>query len=224
MFKKGVGVVAVVSVIPVLFAAAAGAQEEKRVVNLSPGPEWKIASTFSGKTNYYAVVEDGKEKVLHAAYDPKLDTAILYRKLKVPRPYRAMKWKWRVAKFPVGANETIEGKMDSAASVYVYFEGTFKKYLIKYVWSAALEKGKHFETADSGVLKRMHLVVKEGPPPKTGEWRVEEVDLHADFRNFFFGGRADEEVPPVVGIGVLSDGDGTRSVVEADYAGFQLRE
>ncbi|MBI5527376.1 MAG: DUF3047 domain-containing protein [Deltaproteobacteria bacterium] len=217
-------VVAVVAVFWVLVRSTAGAEEEKKVVKLSPGPEWKIASMFSGKTNYYKVIEDGGKPVIRASYDPKLDTVIMYRKLKKPRVYSSMGWVWRVHKFPRDADETVEGRRDSAGAVYVYFKGTFREYVIKYVWSVALKKGAHFETADSNILKKMHLVVIEGPPPETGKWRTETVDLQADFRRYFLGGKADGEVPPVVGIGLLTDGDGTKSVVEADYAGFELRE
>lgn len=208
-----------------LLAGPLSADEgKKKVVNLTPGAEWKILSTFSGKVSYYRFVEEDGAKAIHASYDPKLDTVIMYRKLHQPRSYASLKWKWRVGKFPVNANEKIEGRMDSAAAVYVYFKETLREYAIKYVWSVSLEKGTHFQTADSNLLKRMHLVVQEGPPPETGKWRTEEADLQADFRKYFRDGKADAEVPPVVGIGLLSDGDGTQSFVEADYAGFQLTE
>lgn len=220
--RKGLCVSAIA--VAVLIAGAAAAQEGKRTVTLTPGPEWKILSTFSGKVDYYKVVEEGGEKIIRASYDPKLDTVIMFRKLRKPRSYATMKWKWRVHKFPVGANETIEGKMDSAGAVYVYFKETLREYAIKYVWSAGLEKGTSFQTKDSNILKKMRLVVLEGTPPETGKWRAEEVDLQADFRKYFLDGKADGEVPEVVGVGLLTDGDGTQTFVEADYAGFELRE
>ncbi|MFA6033511.1 MAG: DUF3047 domain-containing protein, partial [Myxococcota bacterium] len=136
----------------------------------------------------------------------------------------ALSWKWRVRKFPEGGNETIPGRMDSAASVYVYFKSGVREYVIKYVWSVSLDKGKTFETADSNYFKKMQLVVQEGVPAVAGQWRTEEVNLTSDFRRFFRDGKADGEVPPIAGIGILTDGDGTMKPSEADYAGFQLIE
>jgi hypothetical protein len=148
---------------------------------------------------------------------------ILYRKLHQAHRYSTARWKWRVKKFPIDANETIPGKMDSATAVYIYFQSGIKKYVIKYVWSVALAKGTNFLTSDSNFLNKMQLAVLEGPMPKTDVWVEEVVDIAADFKRFFLGGK-DEEIPNVVGVGVLTDGDGTLSSVEADYAGFQLSD
>ena len=67
----------------------------------------------------------------------------------------------------------------------------------------------------------MQVVVQQGVPPVTGEWRSECVDPLADFRRYFHAG-PNESVPHLVGIGVLSDGDGTKTVVESDYADFSV--
>jgi hypothetical protein len=196
---------------------------ERRVVSITPGPEWKMLSTFSGKTNYYSILDEDGVRLIRAKYDPSLDTVILYRKLHQPRAYGMMRWKWRVHKFPVNADETVPGRMDSAGAVYAYFQSGIRKWVIKYVWSVEHPRGKNWLTSDSTFLNKMQLVVLEGPPTRTGEWVSEEVSLASDFRKFFLGGK-DGEVPSVVGVGVLTDGDGTGSVVEADYAGFMLSD
>jgi len=192
-----------------------------RYVSLSPGPEWKILSIFSGKKSYYTIIEEDGEKLIRAKYNPDLDTVIFYRKLYQSKPYTILKWKWRVHKFPINADELVPGRMDSAAAVYVYFQSGLRKYVIKYIWSTAYSRGKNWLTGDSNYFNKLQVSVKEGPPPVTGEWISEEANISDDFRRFFLKGK-DEEIPPVVGVGVLTDGDGTMSFVEADYADFLL--
>jgi len=192
-----------------------------RFVSLSPGPEWKILSIFSGKKSYYSIVEEEGEKIISARYDPKLDTVIFYRKLYQSKSYSVLKWKWRVHKFPINADELVPGRMDSAAAVYVYFQSGLRKYVIKYIWSTAYPRGKNWLTGDSNYFNKLQVSVKEGPPPVVDEWISEEANISEDFRRFFLKGK-DDEIPPVVGVGVLTDGDGTMSFVEADYAEFLL--
>ena len=46
-----------------LLAGPLSADEgRKKVVSLTPGPEWKILSTFSGKVSYYRFVEEDGAK------------------------------------------------------------------------------------------------------------------------------------------------------------------
>ena len=124
--------------------------------------------------------------------------------------------------FPVNADEKVEGRMDNAASVYLTFANGLRRYVIKYVWSTAYPAGTYW-LASSGLFEKMEIVVREGPPAETNTWRDESVEVGEEFRRYF-GGDHDDDVPPIAGVGVLSDGDGTRCEVEADYAGFVLRD
>jgi hypothetical protein len=47
-------------------------------------------------------------------------------------------------------------------------------------------------------------------------------DLRAEYRRHFEDGRPDVEVPDFAGVGIMSDGDQTRSDSAADYAGFSV--
>jgi hypothetical protein len=211
--------------VPVLAAAQMGIPTKAEgtaaaSVRLPPGPAWQVLSRFSGKVSYYKLVEEGGVTMWHATYHPDLKTVILYAKLPRAGLYSNLRWRWRVQKFPKNADETIDGRTDSAGAVYVYFETTFKQYIIKYVWSVKHEAGFSFRTADSSIFRKMQVVVREGPPPRTDSWIAESTDPVGDFRKYFGG----DDVPPMVGIGLLSDGDGTRSEVEADYADFELAD
>jgi hypothetical protein len=54
------------------------------------------------------------------------------------------------------------------------------------------------------------------------EWKSVELDLRAEYRRHFEGGRADADVPDLFGIGLMSDGDQTASPSSADFADFAL--
>ena len=205
--------------------ALAAEEKAKHSVRISPGPEWKVLSIFSGKDSYYSMVEENGEKLIRAQYKPPQKTVILYRKLDTPLGYSTMTWKWRVFKPPF--KEGLKpGRidLDNPAAVYVYFQNGLKKYVIKYVVSVQNPPGANFLSDDSTLLQKLHFIVLRGLSLKIGEWMKEDVNLTADFRKHFLSGKPDGEVPPVTGIGILSDGDDTDSAVEADYAGFELRE
>ena len=52
--------------------------------------------------------------------------------------------------------------------------------------------------------------------------RDEEIDPSAEFRAHFEGGNTNADVPDFVGLGIMSDGDQTKSISAADYAAFAL--
>jgi hypothetical protein len=190
-------------------------------LRLDPGPAWKVVGLFSYGPSYYEVAEDARgEPLLHAHYRPPASTAILGRRLEKPGRYAIFSWRWRVRRFPAGADEKVEGRMDSAAAVYLTLAQGLFRYVIKYVWSQKYSAGEDWR-AENGPFEKMQLVVIRGPSAEADAWHEESIDIAADFRRYF--GKNDEGgIPPVAGIGVLSDGDGTRSEVEADYAGFVL--
>jgi hypothetical protein len=204
-----------------LAGAAPAAAAAGREAWLEPGPRWSVVGPFSRGHSYYSIVDELGTPVIHARYEPPASTVILGAKLDHPAHFEHLTWRWRVLRFPVNADERVEGRSDNAASVYVTFVSTFKKHVIKYVWSTAYAAGTHWDPHDSSIFSELHIVVREGPPPTTGEWREETVALREDYHRCF-GGDPNDEPPPVGGLGVLSDGDGTKSPVEAEYAAFHF--
>ena len=49
------------------------------------------------------------------------------------------------------------------------------------------------------------------------------VDLKQEFRRHFGDGDPNAEVPDFVGVGIMTDGDQTKSESSADYADFVLK-
>jgi hypothetical protein len=201
--------------------AALGAQPAGAPLSVGFGPEWKIAAPFySGKAYYSFAADEGGNPLLRARYSPPRSALGLGRPLAKPARFSRFSWGWRVARFPEGADEKVEGRMDNAAAVYVVFAGGLRRYAIKYVWSRKYPAGENWRAQD-GPFEKMQLVVRRGPSGETGVWLRESVDIADEFRRYF-GKDADGAVLPVAGIGVLTDGDGTRSAAEADYADFTL--
>lgn len=183
--------------------------------------EWKRLPQYSGPDIYYKILNEDGLTFLRAEYKPKYKTTIFFRKLpKIPSKYKKLEFKWRIHKFPEGADETVEGRMDSAASVYLFFKDGLKKYVIKYIFSTAHKKGFNFRATDSNFINKLHIVVLEDRKPEIGKWLKEEINFYEDFKKYF----EREDVPPLLGIGVLSDGDGTKQDVVADYADFTLKD
>lgn len=129
--------------------------------------------------------------------------------------YSVLSWNWRIHSLPEGGDERKKDKGDSGAAVYVIFKGSFfRNHILKYVWSAELEKGT---LTESPYNSRTKIVVLRSGEGEKGKWVEESVDLMNDYRRLF-----KSEPPPVVAIAIMSDGDNTKSFVEADYDDFRL--
>jgi len=182
---------------------------------------FRIVEGESGPDNYYTLVR-APESYWHAAYRPPFKSAVLgYR---IPegnrRSIARIKWTWRAVALPNGGNECVEGKGDSAAVVYVTFRRALKWYSLKYVWSSVGKKGATCSKKRNPFRAQDTIIVDSGPP--LNEWRSIEIDPDAEFRKHFEDGDPKAEVPDLVGIAIMSDGDQTASPSEADYRGFSL--
>jgi hypothetical protein len=177
---------------------------------------WRIIPRESGRVNYYRVVDDAALPYIHAAYRPGYDTAVLG--FEVPgdraRSFHRLAWKWRATTLPRGGDECARGAEDSAAVVYVTWKRGLRWYTLKYVWSAVGSKGSVCGRTRNLFVAQDTIILETGGP--LGEWKNETIDLDAEFRRHFGG----DDVPNLQGLGLMTDGDQTRSESAADYAGF----
>ena len=185
---------------------------------------WEIVSQDSGPVDYYKVVDDPAGAYIHSAYLPAYETAT--RGYKVPdalrRSFHKVKWRWRALALPNGGNECADGKGDSAAVIYLTWRRGLKWYALKYVWSAVGPKGTSCDRKSNPFRAQETVILESGPPLNT--WVEEHIDLDAEFRKHFEDGDPKAEVPPFMGIGIMSDGDQTHSPSSADFGGFVLSE
>lgn len=216
-----------------LLAGAARAEEAKpEAARLEPPPAaeprevkieaeaFQIVSRSSGPVNYYSVVRDPAGDYVRAAYKPPYKTAVVG--VAFPEDQRRsvakLRWKWRVLALPKDGDECADGRGDSAAVVYITWKRGLRWYTLKYVWSAVGEKGKLCDRKRNPFVAQDTVIVESGGP--LNEWRGVEIDPDFEFRKHFEGGDPKASVPGLVGLGIMSDGDQTKSPSEADYGGF----
>jgi hypothetical protein len=131
-----------------------------------------------------------------------------------PKRQQRLSWRWRVVAFPQGADERRADKHDAAAQVYVVFDSRYVPRVIKYVWSGSLPIGARFINP---LYSRGRVIILRNGPSESGTWHQEEVNFYDDYRKLF-----GEEPGNVLGIGVLTSSDATKSLAGADYDDFIL--
>jgi hypothetical protein len=183
--------------------------------------KWQIVQRESGPTNYYWVVND-EDPFIRARYTPPTETAVLGIKLsdEDKRSTRALRWRWRAEALPKGGSECTSGKNDSAAVVYVTWKRGLRWYTLKYVWSAVDAPGRTCDSRRNPFLAQDTVVLESGGP--LDNWVTEDIDVRAEFRKHFEGGNMNADVPELLGVGIMTDGDQTHSVSAADYSDFSL--
>jgi hypothetical protein len=200
-------------------ARAAGATS---VVALDPRAFKPVEGPTSGPAVYYQAVEEDGVGMLRGTYRPGMESVVMG--VEVPEELRdrarRLKWRWRARAFPTEGNECRSGYGDSAASVLVTFKRGLKWYVLKYVWSTAAPLGAVCDPKRSLLLARDTIVLESGGRP--GTWLTEVVDVRRAFIDHFARGDPGADVPDLVGVGVMTDGDQARSESGADWADFQI--
>lgn len=202
------------------FATELGAAEPALVVDARA---WRIVESESGPVNYYSVVKEAGQVFVRSRYVPPAKSALLG--WQVPerdrKRLKTARWSWRARTVPKGADECTPGKGDSAAVVYLTWKRGLRYYSLKYVWSAgAVPLGSVCARKRNPFVAQDTIIKAAGPP--RGAWETVHVDLDAAFRRHFEDGDPKADVPSFVGIGIMSDGDQTKSESSADFGTFTL--
>jgi hypothetical protein len=184
--------------------------------------DWRFVREQSGPTQYYSVVTDGGSTFLRSKFVPPSKTSVMGWKAAAAdrRRIAKVRWTWRANTLPVGGDECVSARADSAAVVYLTWKRFVRYYTLKYVWSAVGTKGKVCDSKRNPFVAQDTIILESGAP--LGAWKTEEIDLAREFRRHFEGGDPKAEVPDFVGIGLMSDGDQTRSESSADWGAFTL--
>ncbi len=207
-----------------LLVAAGTAVEEARPLQETRVDvhQFRVIESYSGPVSYYKIVEDPVEPFIRAVYRPPLETVTLG--VEVPEPLRQhtkrVRWKWRAQVLPKGGNECKEGLGDSAAVIYISWKRGLKWYSIKYVWDTDATKGQICDQKRNLFVVQDTVILEQDGP--LGVWKQEEIDPSAEFRAHFENGDPNADVPDLVGLGLMTDGDQTHSISAADYTGFVL--
>jgi hypothetical protein len=218
----------VAGVVAVVVGAVLGAQmpaearEDSLPEQLLDVHKWSVIERESGPVSYYAIVEEQGTPFIRATYRPGLETVVLGVKVDDAdrKGAHKLRWNWRALVLPRDGNACVSGKGDSAASVYVSWKRGMKWYTLKYVWSADVAPGTVCHRKRSAFAAQDTIVLRSGGPLTT--WETEEIDLQAEFRSHFEDGDPQANVPELAGVGIMTDGDQTKSPSAADYASFVL--
>jgi len=182
--------------------------------------QWRIIDSQSGPVNYYAVLHDGPLSFVRGSYQPPNKKAVLGFEVPDARRdhLRRLDWSWRAIKFPVRGDECVREQGDSPAVLYVTWRRFLRWYSLKYVWSTTRKPGTVCDRRRNTFVAQDTIVLESGGPP--GVWKHESIDLAREFRAHFGDGDEQADIPPLIGLGVMSDGDQTKSESSGDFADF----
>lgn len=176
-------------------------------------PSWAPVK-FQGLTRY-AVVKEGTNSVLRASAAQ--SASGLAQEINIPASGKlVLSWRWKIDRTPPGGSETRKNTFDHSARIFVAFKSTLTPRTVNYVWANTTPIGQAFHHPSSG---RGRFIVLETGNAKAGQWVNEKRDLLADWKALF----GDEEPPAIVGIGLMTDSDGTQSTVTGYYDDLLLQ-
>jgi hypothetical protein len=183
---------------------------------------FSVVERESGRFSYYRIIEDPVEPFIRAEYRPPLETVVVGIDVgdDLRSTAKRLRWKWRAMALPKEGDECRDGFGDSAAAVYVAWKRFLKIYSLKFVWSSVGKRGQVCGKTRNLFLEQDTIVLETGGP--IGSWLEEEIDLLAEFRKHFADGDPEAGVPDFLGIGVMSDGDQTKSLSAGDYTRFAI--
>jgi hypothetical protein len=188
---------------------------------LGPDTQWVVVEG-SSSDNYYRLRQEEGRTVFHADYPQDTDTVTLGRR--VPEStagWRHLTWSWRVHRFPERGNERMRSREDSALALYATFGSQLHRQSLKYVWSTTLPAGTVVGPRRTFFYDIVTIVV-EGPGGPDS-WKDEKVDVAADWARFFGDpGATPDQAPPMMGLGLLTDGDDTGTTPSADIADIRF--
>lgn len=180
--------------------------------------QWRLIDSQSGPVNYYSILREAEHSFIHAAYKPPNKKAVLGFEVPASGKSRLhhLEWSWRPVVLPDHGDECTPEKGDSAAVVYVTWRRFLRWYSLKYVWSTTRPPGTICDRRRNAFMAQDTIVLASGGP--LGVWKHEAIDLAHEFQAHF----SDKDLPPLIGIAVMTDGDQTRSASTGDYADFVL--
>jgi hypothetical protein len=197
----------------VLNSAVAGAAEFQENFEQGLRPIWKKVE-FESETKY-AIEKEGKNSVLKARAESSASgLGVKFEGL--PARGVMMSWRWKIDHIPPGGSDDVKKTFDHTARMFVAFKTRIgPPRTINYVWANKVPAGKTFNHPSSG---RSRFIVLQSGNEDAGKWAAEKRDVAADWKQLF----GDDDVPEIVGLGFMTDSDGTGSTVTGWYDDIRL--
>lgn len=196
---------------------------------------WRITPQ-KNKTEYTLAQYEGKT-VLHASSDTAASGLVLPLK---PRDAEGqlLQWQWKALDYIPSANLHESSRDDAPLRILVAFDGDKSKLPVRdqmvfemakivsghdlpyaslmYVWAA---KSPIETVISSPRTSRIKMIVVNSGGDGVGVWQNHRRDLAKDFQTAF------SEAPgKIIGLGLLTDTDNTRTQVNAIYGDIELKK
>lgn len=185
-------------------------------------------------TKFSYARRDGRDAMAVLAVS---SASMLRRNVRVePDHLDRVRFSWKVPALIEGADMSLRDKDDAVVRVVLAFEGDRSKFsprdvmlselaraltgeempyaTLMYVWSGKREPGSVIVNPRTDRIRK--LVVESGPR-RLGEWLDYERDIRADFEKAF-----GEAPGALIGVGIMTDTDNTRTTATAWYGPIQL--
>lgn len=198
--------------------------------------EWHYWTIHKQKNpTSYRPVYDGSDVVIAAKA---FSSASGYLHPLAPlNPNQILQWRWKTANTIPLADNTVAHLEDAPLRILVAFDGDVGKLPLKdqlaadmvklttgydmpyatlmYVWGNKKAVDSVLNHPHSG---RVKMIVVEAGTSHINQWRHYQRDVAADFRRAY-----GEEPEKLIGVGILTDTDNTKSAVTAWYGDISLR-
>ncbi len=186
---------------------------------------------FPGKspTQFGYARKDGRDAVAVLAAS---SASMLRSKVRIePSQLRSVRFSWKVPQLISGADLALRETDDSPVRIVLFFEGDRSLFsprdamlaelvrtiggeempyaTLMYVWCNKREPGT---VVNSPRTSRVRTMVVESGTGKLNQWLEYERDIRADYEDAF-----GEPPGALVGIGIMSDSDNTRTTTQAWY-------
>lgn len=196
---------------------------------------WRVTPQ-KNKTQYTLKNYQGRT-VLHASADVAASGLVLPLK---PRPaaQQVLSWEWKAMNVIAEADNQESSKDDAPLRIVVAFDGDKTKLPLKdqmvfemakiisghdmpyaslmYVWSS---KSPLESIIPSPRTSRIKMIVVNSGSDGLGQWQKHQRDLSKDYQTAF-----NEPPGKVIGLGLLTDSDNTKSKVNAIYGDIELKK
>jgi hypothetical protein len=124
-----------------------------------------------------------------------------------------LRWRWRVLEFPRDADGRVAARDDQAIGIYVSYGGLLGQRSIAYRWETDTPVGTEGDATYGAGIVKVHWIAVRNQADGTGEFRIDERNVAADFQRVF-GFVPDD---PIIAVTTNSQYTGTRAVAELDW-------
>lgn len=128
-----------------------------------------------------------------------------------------LRWRWRVLEYPRDADGRVAERDDQAIGIYVSYGGILGQKSIAYRWESDTPVGTEGDARYAAGVVKVHWIAVRNQADGTGEWRVDERNVAADFQRVF-GFIPDD---PIIAVTSNSQYTGSRAVAELDWVELQ---